>query len=96
MPKEEVDQIARFKELTEETKRMLLDARKEPGKYVEGVVLSDTVQTIFRTVPPALALALSMTEKHEKAHRAQLMEELGLESELDASYEVARQIELKR
>jgi conjugative transfer ATPase len=96
MPKEEVDQIARFKELNEENKRMLLDARKEPGKFVEGVVLSDTVQTIFRTVPPALALALSMTEKHEKAQRAQLMEELGLESELDASYEVAKRIELKR
>ena len=70
MPKEEVDNIARFRELTDETKRLLLDARKEPGKYVEGVVLSYQLATIFRNVPPPLCLTLAMTEKHEKAHRA--------------------------
>ena len=41
MPKEEIEQIARFKELTDEQRSLLLSARKEPGKYVEGVVLSD-------------------------------------------------------
>ena len=36
MPKEEIDQIARFRELTPEQHRLLRSARKEPGKYVEG------------------------------------------------------------
>jgi len=93
MPKEEVDNIARFRELNDETRRLLLDARKEPGKYVEGVVLSDQLATIFRNVPPPLCLTLAMTEKHEKARRAALMEEYGLMTELDAAYLMADQIE---
>lgn len=96
MPKEEVDQIARFKDLTEEKKRMLLDAKKEPGKYIEGVVLSDEVQTLFRVVPPAIALALAMTENEEKSERYSLMLKHGLDSELDAVYKVAEQIEEQR
>ena len=95
MPKEEVDNIARFRELTDETKRLLLDARKEPGKYVEGVVLSDQLATIFRNVPPPLCLTLAMTEKHEKAHRAALMKKHNLLTELDAAYFMADQIEAK-
>jgi len=91
MPKEEVEQIARFKALTEEQRTMLLSAHKEMGKYVEGVVLSNTVQALFRNVPPALALALAMTEKHEKAERMGIMKELGC-SELEAVYRVAKQI----
>jgi hypothetical protein len=31
MPKEEVEQIARFKDLTEVQRNLLLSARKEPG-----------------------------------------------------------------
>ncbi len=67
MPKEEVEQIARFKDLTDVQRSLLLSARKEPGKYVEGVVLSDNLEALFRNVPPPLSLALAMTEKHEKA-----------------------------
>ncbi len=93
MPKEEVDNVARFRELTDETKRLLLDAKKEPGKYVEGVVLSDQLATIFRNVPPPLCLTLAMTEKHEKAERAALMADHGLETELDAAYLMAAEIE---
>ena len=70
---------------------MLLSAHKEMGKYVEGVVLSNTVQALFRNVPPALALALAMTEKHEKAERMQIMQEHGC-SELEAAYKVAERI----
>ena len=66
-PKEEIDQIARFKALTPEQKQLLLSARKEPGLYTEGVVLADTVEALFRSVPPPLYLALAMTEKDEKA-----------------------------
>jgi hypothetical protein len=32
MPKEEVEQIARFKDLTDEQRSLLLSAGKEPGK----------------------------------------------------------------
>jgi len=93
MPKEEVDNIARFRELTDETRRLLLDAKKEPGKFVEGVVLSDQMATLFRNVPPPICLTLAMTEKHEKAKRASLMKDHGLKTELDAAYLMADQIE---
>lgn len=91
MPKEEIEQIARFKDLTSEQKSLLLGARKEPGKYVEGVVLADQVETLFRNVPPPIALALAMTEKHEKSERRKIMDELGC-SEVEAAEEVARRI----
>jgi len=91
MPKEEVDQIARFKSLTPEHKRLLLSARKEPGQYTEGVVLSDTVEALFRHVPPPLYLALAMTEKHEKAERQRLMDQNDL-TEVEAAIRVAERL----
>ena len=91
MPKEEVEQIARFKDLTDEQRRLLLSARKEPGKYTEGVVLSDSLNALFRNVPPPLSLALAMTEKHEKAERAQIMRELGC-TDLEAAYRIAERL----
>ena len=87
-PKEEIEQIARFKELTEEQKGMLKAARKESGKYTEGVVIADKLQCLFRNVPPPLALALAMTEKHEKQQRAKIMKEQHC-SELEAAFIVA-------
>jgi conjugative transfer ATPase len=87
-PKEEIEQISRFKDLTDEQKHMLLAARKEPGKYTEGVVLADTLQCLFRNVPPPLALALAMTEKHEKQQRAEIMKAQHC-SELEAAFSVA-------
>ena len=95
MPKEEVEQIARFKDLNEEQRSMLLSARKEPGKYVEGVVLSDNLEALFRSVPPPLSLALAMTEKHEKAERAEIMRERGC-TELEAVHMVAQRIAARR
>lgn len=91
MPKEEVEQIARFKDLTDVQRSLLLSARKEPGKYVEGVVLSDNLEALFRNVPPPLSLALAMTEKHEKAERAAIMRERNC-SEIEAVYAIAENI----
>lgn len=91
MPKEEVDHIARFKDLTEEQKALLLSARKEPGKYVEGVVLADQVEALFRNVPPPIALALAQTENEEKAQRAQIMREHDC-TEVEAAEIVAQRI----
>lgn len=95
MPPEEVEQLERFKTLTPEQRQLLLSAQKAPGKYTEGVVLSDNVEALFRVVPPGLFLALGMTEKHEKAERAQLMQQHHI-SELDAAIMVARQIDKQR
>ncbi len=95
MPKEEVEQIARFKDLTDVQRNLLLSARKEPGKYVEGVVLSDNLEALFRNVPPPLSLALAMTEKHEKAERAAIMAERGC-SELEAVHIIAARIAARR
>lgn len=90
-PKEEIEQISRFKDLTEEQKGMLRAARKEPGNYTEGVVLSDNLQCLFRNVPPPLALALAMTEKHEKQQRAEIMKSQHC-SELEAVFAVADRV----
>ena len=74
---------------------LLLSARKEPGKYVEGVVLSDNLEALFRNVPPPLSLALAMTEKHEKAERAAIMRERGC-GELEAVQVIAGRIARER
>ncbi|RLA05745.1 MAG: conjugative transfer ATPase [Gammaproteobacteria bacterium] len=95
MPKEEVEQIARFKDLSEEEKTMLLAARKSPKQYTEGVVLTDELSMLFRNVPPPLALALAMTEKDEKARRHELMRKYHC-TELEAVEHVAREISENR
>jgi hypothetical protein len=95
MPVEEVEQIARFRDLTAEEKALLLAAGKEPGKYTEGVVLSPAIKALFRNVPPALALALAQTEQDEKADRADLMREHGCD-ELEAALMIAERIAAKR
>jgi len=95
MPKEEVEQIARFKDLTEEEKTMLLAARKSPRQYTEGVMLTDELKMLFRNVPPPLALALAMTEKDEKSRRHALMREHGC-TELEAVEYVAKEISRNR
>ena len=91
MPKEEIEHIARLKDVSDKQRRLLLAARKEPGKYTEGVVLSDSLTTLFRHVPPPLSLALAMTEKHEKARRRALMRKEGID-ELAAAYRIAEQL----
>jgi phage terminase large subunit-like protein len=95
MPPEEVNEIARFKALTDEQKAVLLSASKLSGCYTEGVVLSKKLEALFRAVPPSLYLALGQTEKEEKAARRVLMDEYGC-SELDAAYKVAESMDRKR
>ncbi|WP_337048173.1 conjugative transfer ATPase [Serratia liquefaciens] len=95
MPPEEVNDIARFKALTEEQKAVLLSASKLSGCYTEGVVLSKKLEALFRAVPPSLYLALGMTEKEEKAERRALMQEFGC-SELDAARKVAQKLDRLR
>ncbi|WP_413715430.1 conjugative transfer ATPase [Serratia ureilytica] len=95
MPKEEVNEIARFRALTDEQKAVLLSAGKQSGDYIEGVMLSKKLEALFRAVQPSLYLALGETEKHEKAARRALMKEYGC-SELEAAYRVAEAMDKKR
>ena len=95
MDEDEIKQIERFKSLSRPQRDLLLRARKEPGRYTEGTLISPRLVTLFRNVPPALALALSQTEKNEKAARAQLMEERKI-SEIEAAYLIAESIRTKR
>ncbi|WP_338031820.1 conjugative transfer ATPase [Ectothiorhodospira shaposhnikovii] len=89
LTRDEVEQVARFKALTPEQKALIASATKSPGRYTEGAVLADRVQALFRNIPPPEALALAMTEKHEKAERARIMAELGC-SDVEAALEVAK------
>ena len=92
---DEVEQVNRFRCLSEAQKVMLLSAKKSDKKYTEGVVLATNMEALFRVVPPSLYLALGMTEKHEKAQRKQLMIEHNC-SELDAALMVAKDLDKKR
>lgn len=95
MDKSEIEQVARFRSLTPEQRMLMESARKAPGKYTEGVLISASGQTLFRNVPPALPIALAQTEGYEKAHRRRLMEQHGC-SELRAAMLVAEEIEARR
>tara|TARA_R110001583_G_scaffold88182_3_gene228991 strand:+ start:5244 stop:8219 length:2976 start_codon:yes stop_codon:yes gene_type:complete len=95
MPQEEIEEIARFKSLTDEQKFLMLSARKEPKKYTEGVVLSENVEALFRSVPPSIYLSLAMTEKHEKAERMDYMNKYGI-SEVEAAEHAADMLDFYR
>ncbi|WP_312226610.1 conjugative transfer ATPase, partial [Stutzerimonas nitrititolerans] len=95
MPPDEVEKIAKFRELTPAQKALMLSARKETGKFSEGVILSRSMELLFRAVPPSLYLALAQTEPEEKAERYQLMQQHGI-SELDAALKIAENIDRAR
>ncbi|MCC7288539.1 MAG: conjugative transfer ATPase, partial [Burkholderiaceae bacterium] len=95
MPPDEVEKIARFRELNPAQKALMLSARKEAGKFTEGVILSKSVEVLFRAVPPSLYLALAQTEPEEKAERFQLMQQYGI-GELDAAFKIAEKIDRAR
>lgn len=99
MPREEVEQMAKYRDMTDEEKYMMRNAVKNPGKYVEGVLMSERLKTLFRNVPPSLPLALAMTEKPEKVQRAKIIEEMGFKgefAELEAAKVVAEKIRESR
>jgi hypothetical protein len=91
MPPQEIEEVARFKQLSPAQKALLLSASKEPRKYTEGVVFSKKLETLFYAVPPSHYLALAMTEPEEKAERFALMQEHGC-SELEAAFRVAERM----
>ena len=95
MDKSEIDQVARFRTLTAEQRQLMESARKAKHQYTEGVITTGSGQFLFRNVPPALPLALAMTEGDEKAHRHRLMERHQC-TELQAAMLVAEEISRNR
>lgn len=91
LPPDEVEQIERFKPLTPEERLLCLSARKEKGKFTEGILLTPRIQTLFRVVPPRLYLVMAATEQHEKHERRQLMAKFHL-SELEVLQYQAEQL----
>lgn len=53
--------------------------------------MSDTVQGLFRIVPPALCLALGQSEKEEKTARFKLMQQHNI-TELEAAAMIGEMI----
>ena len=96
LPTEEIEQVKRFKNLSEEDALLLAEARKSPGRYSEGVLLSGRPPMLFRNVPPAIAMALAQTEEAEVAERRRVMEEQGMEDELEAVEFIAERIRKAR
>ena len=64
-------------------------------KPSNSVILSKSMELLFRAVPPSLYLALAMTEPQEKAARHRLMQQHGI-SELDAAIRMAQDIDRAR
>ena len=85
----EVEEVARFKSLTEQQKHLLSTAKKQPRCFTEGVVLSSKLAESFRSVPPSIASALAMSEADEKKARRDIIDELGC-SEVDVAKIVAQ------
>lgn len=94
---DEVEQVSRFKPLTEERKVMMASARKQKRAYTEGVVIASgsMAPLLFRNIPPSLYLALGLTEKEEKAERRALMAEHSC-SEYQAACMVAEKMDVFR
>lgn len=92
----EARQVAQFRDMSAEEQHLLTLALKEPGCFVEGVLLSEKYPpALLRFVPPALALALAQTEGEEKNRRLQLMQAQGI-SELEAALQIADRIAEQR
>ena len=92
---EEVSLVEQFKPLTDEMRAMILDVRKYPGIYSEGVLIGKRFSGLFRNVPPRLALSLAMTEQDERTRRKDIQIERGI-TELEAVEVMAEEIGSKR
>jgi conjugative transfer ATPase len=91
----ELKHIEENRSLSDDQKTMLLSTRKEPKKYTEGVVMSDSIQGLFRVIQPPLCLALAGTEKEEKRERQKVMQEFKCD-EVDAAIRIGEMIGKKR
>lgn len=99
MGESDVKDMNRFRTLTDDDVKLLLAPTKQPGDYVEGVVIRrgvPDIRMLFRSVLPPIALALAGTEKEEKAKRQELIKKHNLGSYLEANLKLAELIAAKR
>jgi hypothetical protein len=91
MSEVELKEVERFKVLTEVERQLFRSVRKSAKQYVEGVLLCQRFKGLFRNIPPRQALALAMTEKHEKAERRALMQQFNC-TEIEAVYKISEKL----
>lgn len=89
--KSEALELAKLIDITEEQKALIASISSSKGQYKEGVVMSDQLSTLFRSVSMPLALALAMTEQSEKAQRQKTMQQSNC-FEMQAAYQIADEI----
>lgn len=89
--KSEALRLAKLIDITKEQKALIASIGSSKGQYKEGVVISDQLSTLFRSVSMPLALSLAMTEQDEKAMRQTIMQEHHC-NEMQAAYRVADEI----
>ncbi len=96
MSEKEIKQISTILTLDEEVQHLIKFPKKERGRFVEGVSISDKYpDTLIRYVLPSLVLALAQTEGIEKEARTALMKKHQC-SELEAVYMIADEINQSR
>ncbi|GBU09012.1 hypothetical protein AwWohl_01500 [Gammaproteobacteria bacterium] len=79
-------------DLSAESRELIKQCKKEPPYYVEGVMLSKKFHdALIRLVPPALCLALGMTDGDEKNKLQEIQNKLKC-SELEAAIVMSRHI----
>lgn len=91
---DEVALIEKFKPLSKEIRALILDVKKFPRVYSEGVLMGKNYQGLFRNIPPRIALSLAMTEQDERSRRKQIQNKHGL-TELEAVEQMAKEIKVK-
>ena len=77
--------------MTLEEERLCVSATKQSRAFVEGVLLSDNQQFLFRSVVPAIALTLAATDGNEKIAHAKIKEEFDVD-DVSACLEIAKQM----
>ncbi|CHO17147.1 conjugative transfer ATPase%2C PFL_4706 family [Salmonella enterica subsp. enterica serovar Typhi] len=99
MPPDEVEQIARFKTLSEEQKVILRSASKLKNCYTEGVVLSKQVEALFRVVmreyqcselEAAIRVARRLVFVHKKRPEKTIPEPRAMAKPCDQFYQYQR------
>ena len=89
--KDEITKVENVREISPDQRSMILSSRKQDKAYTEGVVLSDTVQGLFRVVQPPICLALAGTDKEEKRARYKMMKKHNI-TEVKAVEKIAEEI----
>ena len=95
LPPDEIDQIEKFKQLTPEARALILSARKEIGKFTEGVVITPKLVELIRNIPPRLFLVMAGTEKSEKNERQKIIKEFNC-TEMEAIKIIAKRMMEKK